>query len=166
MPSLTDFTVSTFLLMARRDGATIADEAINAAIERIGAEGTTEGSGNALVAAVAPYLGDGGPDAILVGLNRLLGASLKIGVIDGSSREAAAASLRRARFGSQAPLLAWIMERQGADNAAQCVLIEDTSGQITTIDPNPFNDIDETRAFHLEDFLTRLELAGYRSASV
>lgn len=166
MSSLTDFTVSTFLLMARREGATIHDDAINEAIGRIAAEGTNGDTGHALVWAVSPHLGDGSPDAILLGLNRLLGARLKIGVLDGSSREAAAASLRRARFGSQAPLLAWILERQGADNVPQCVLIEDTSGPVTTIDPNPFNDIDETRAFHLEDFLTRLELAGYYSASV
>jgi len=31
MSALTSYTVSTFLLMARRDGATISDAAINAA---------------------------------------------------------------------------------------------------------------------------------------
>ncbi len=163
MSALTSYTVSTFLLMARRDGATISDAAINAAIDRIGSEGTTEDTGNALVAAVAGHLGDGSADAIAAGLSGLLGGSLKQGVIDGSSREAAAASLRRARFGSQAPLLVWLLEQTGGGLSAQPVLVEDTSGPVTTIDPNPFNDIDEARSFHMEDFLTRFELAGSRS---
>ena len=83
MSALTSYTVSTFLLMARRDGATISDAAINAAIDRIGSEGTTEDTGNALVAAVAGHLGDGSADAIAAGLSGLLGGSLKQGVIDG-----------------------------------------------------------------------------------
>lgn len=164
MSSLTGFTVATFLYLAHKDGYAFADADLERAFTAIDAEGANESTGQSLLAVVESALGDASPDAVTVALKGWLGDAIIADGIQATDRESRISAIRRARFGRSTPALAWILERSDAGELVNTlVLIEAFDAEVTAMDPNPFNDIDEARTFPLHDFMARWELAGCRS---
>ncbi|MEZ4236491.1 MAG: hypothetical protein R3F59_10095 [Myxococcota bacterium] len=71
-----------------------------------------------------------------------------------------AARIRRYQFASHLPWLARIWER--ADGAVRqgWLLVERVTDEVSAADPNPWNDVDETRRLPVADFQVLWELDG------
>ncbi len=165
--TLTAYTVTTFLVMAHRAGFSVDSPAFVGLAERIGGEDSGEDLGKALVAVVQEHLGDGSPDLVIAGLKRLLGEAVVADASYGDNRDARLAGIRRTLFGHSTPWLAWVLERSPEGSLhSTCLLVEDFADKVVVMDPNPFNDIDESRRYSISEFLAIWELAGCRSLSL
>ncbi len=165
--TMTAYTVTTFLVMAHRAGFAVESPAFVGLAERIGGDGSGEELGQELVAVVKGFLGDGSPDAVIAGLKTLLGAAVVADANFGDHRDARLAGIRRTLFGHSTPWLAWVLERSPEGTLhSTCLLVEDFADKVVVMDPNPFNDIDESRRYSISEFLAIWELAGCRSLSL
>ncbi|HND00220.1 MAG TPA: hypothetical protein PKY30_19675 [Myxococcota bacterium] len=165
--TMTAYTVTTFLVMAQRAGFSVDSPEFVALAKRIGGEDSGEALGQELVAVVQGYIGDGSPDAVIAGLKALLGAAVTADANYGDHRDARLAGIRRTLFGRSTPWLAWVLERSPEGTLhSTCLLVEDFADKVVVMDPNPFNDIDESRRYSISEFLAIWELAGCRSLSI
>jgi hypothetical protein len=165
--TMTAYTVTTFLVMAHRAGFSVESPAFVELAERIGGQDSGEALGQELVAVVKEYIGDGSPDAVIAGLKTLLGDAVRADQNYGDHRDARLAGIRRTLFGHSTPWLAWVLERSPAGQlGSTCLLVEDFADKVVVMDPNPFNDVDESRRYSISEFLAIWELAGCRSLAL
>lgn len=109
-----------------------------------------------------------GHDALSVRalLSGLFGARLDDGLGAGD-REARVHRVRRYQFSHGYPWLARIWERQADGTVAPTwLIVERVTDEVTAMDPNPWNDIDEERHLPLADFHVLWELDSCASLSI
>lgn len=120
-----------------------------------------------LIDAVCADLPDSaGPDAVRILATDLFGDALTSQFSEGSRSERAS-RIRAYQFGRQLPWLARIIERHDDGTVGPAwLLIEHVTDRVCTLDPNPWNDIEEARSMPVSDFQVLWELDGCTSFAV
>src|SRR5688572_26106735 len=156
------FTIATWVYTLHLDGIAAADEGIRSACDAIRAA-TEASAGNAaaerLVAGIRELVPKGEPATVAAAATKLYGDRVKddLGVGDRSDRTS---RIRKYHFSSKLPWLARIWERNGAEVRPGWLLVEHVTDEVTAADPNPWNEVDETRHLPVSDFLVLWELDG------
>ncbi len=121
-----------------------------------------DAAANALVDQIGTMLGDGvrGPDGVAAFALALYGQRLGTDMGTGTRAERTA-RIRRYQFGRRLPWMARIWER-GPDGTVSphWLIVESVTDEVTAMDLNPWNDIDEERAVPVGDFHVLWELDG------
>lgn len=159
-------TIATWVYVLHAAGSPATHDRVRAVCESVAAASNAEtgdAAGLALIDAVASLIGDGSPDAIRDAARALYGGRAAEGLGAGD-RDARNARIRRYQFAAGLPWLARIWERR-ADGAVTpgWVIVERLTDQVTAMDPNPWNDVDEERTLPVGDFHVLWELDGCRS---
>lgn len=163
------YTFATWVFTLHVGGVVAADAALSGACDAIRAAGDAA-AGNAasesLVARVKALVPDGAPATVMAAARGLYGdrARSELGAGDRAERTA---RIRRNQFASQLPWLARIVERTAAGVVQPgWLLVERVTDEVTAADPNPWNDVDESRHLPLGDFLVLWELDGNTSVHI
>lgn len=115
-------------------------------------------AGEALVERVKSVLAGAEPSQVKAFATRLYGDRARFDLGDGDRGERTH-RVRQYQFTRSLPWLARIWERQEDGSVAPTwMVIERVTDQVTAMDPNPWNDIDETRHLPVGDFLVLWEL--------
>ena len=161
-PELLPYTLATWVFTLHVAGVEAQDEAVRDACRRILAA-TDAATGNpaseALVAAIKKHGTDGEPDAIARAAQALYGDRIKRDLGEGD-REVRTARIRKYQFASQLPWLARVWERANGQVRPEWLLVERVTDEVTAADPNPWNEVDETRHLPVQDFHVLWELDG------
>lgn len=162
--SQSHLTFATWVLALHAAGVPCSDEPIAVSCTALLAG---EGGAEALVDAVAARFSHGSePDAVVTVATALYPERIRTDLGDGD-RAARLKHIRSLQFGRPLPWLARIFERDAdGDVAPQWLLIETVTSSVITMDPNPWNDIDEARQIPLTDFQVLWELDACTSVSV
>lgn len=162
--SPTHLTIATWVLALHAAGVACDDEAIAASCTELMAG---KGDAKAFVGAVARQLADGNsPESVVAAAAALYPERIHTDLGDGDRAE----RLRRIRaqqFGRPLPWLARTFERDADGRVGPVwLLVETVTDVVVTMDPDPWNDIDEARDIPLADFHVLWELDGCTSVSV
>lgn len=133
-------------------------DAIRAASERTAGERASE----ALVARVRELASSEEPDVVRAAAGKLYGSRIKVDLGEGDRNERAS-RIRKYQFSHQLPWLARIWERSDGKVVPSWLLVERVTDEVRAADPNPWNDVDETRHIPIADFLVLWELDGNTS---
>lgn len=167
---LTAATVTTWIYQLAQTGLSPEDPALREAIGRVSeadSEEAGDAAGLALMERVQAALGEGEPDAgqILAFAKGQYGDHAHHDLGQGA-REDRAAAIRKFQFSHNSPWLAQIWERKASGVAPTWLLIGRAADAIYALDPNPWNDVDETRSLPWGDFQVLWELSGCTSLAV
>lgn len=158
------YTFASWVFQLHVAGVSSTDEELSnqcAAIDAAQDEETGEAAGQALVDRVTSLLKGEDPDAVLaVARNLYTGADSSLGE---GGRTERTHRIRKYQFERQLPWLARIWERhEDGDVKPTWLLVERVTDQVTAMDPNPWNDIDEDRELPVSDFQVLWELGSCR----
>ncbi len=160
------YTLSTWVFLQHAGGSTPAHDAIRGFCEAVAGatdEATGEAAGEALVAEITALLDGESPDAVAALATAVFGDKAK-GDMGEGSREDRIHRVRQFQFDSGLPWLARIWERSAAGEVGPVwILIERVTDEVTAMDPNPWDDIDEERHIPVDDFQVQWELDGCTS---
>lgn len=123
-------------------------------------------AGDALVARVNVLLGKGDSPEIVLGVARRLYGDRAAGNLGEGDRDARLARIRRYQFAKNLPWLARIWERTAGTVHTSWLLIERVTDEVSAMDPNPWNDVDEQRRLPVHDFQVLWELDACSSVFV
>lgn len=149
-------TFASWVVALHAAGVRSDDDAIASAIDALIAGDT---DAQAVVDAItAPFAADASVAAVSSRAAELFGKRVGSGLGEGD-RDRRLARIRGYQFGRQLPWLARIVERH-EDGAVgpSWLLVEQVTDRVLTMDPNPWNDIDEERALPVADFQVLWEL--------
>ena len=156
------FTVATWVYTLHVDGVVAANEGVRSACDAIRAA-TDPAAGNAaaerLVAGIRELVPSGDPQAIAAAARSLYGDRAKDDLGAGDRVERTS-RIRKYQFSSHLPWLARIWEREGDAVRPGWLLVERVTDELTAADPNPWNEVDETRHLPVHDFHVLWELDG------
>lgn len=159
------FTIATWVYTLHQDGIVASDEAIRTACDGIRAA-TDPTAGNAaaerLVAGIRETFPSSDPAVVAASATRLYGDRVKNDLGTGDRAERTS-RIRKYHFSSHLPWLARIWERSGSEVRPGWLLVERVTDEVTAADPNPWNEVDETRHLPVSDFLVLWELDGCSS---
>lgn len=159
-------TFATWVYVLHAAGTPASHDGIRSACEAVSAATDAEAgdaAGLALVDAIAGLVGDGSREAIAAAARAVYGDRAVDGLGEGD-RDARNARIRRYQFAAGLPWLARIWERrETGDVRPGWVIVERLTDQVTAMDPNPWNDIDEERHLPVGDFHVLWELDGCTS---
>jgi hypothetical protein len=125
-----------------------------------------DAAGASLVDRVGEILGGGSePETVTAAARKLYGDRASTGLGDGD-REERTQRIRKYQFGRSLPWLARIWERRDGAVRPSWLLVERVTDQVTAMDPNPWNDIDEERRIPVADFQVLWELDGCTNVHV
>ncbi|MCA9491588.1 MAG: hypothetical protein KC621_16765 [Myxococcales bacterium] len=165
---LLPYTLSTWAFTLHVAGVRASDAAVVAACEAILAAGDAtagEGAATALLDRVRELFPTDEPEAVLAGARALYGDGVGDEIAQGD-RDLRTARIRKYQFAAQLPWLARIWHREEGRVEPIWLVVERVTDQVLAADPNPWNDIDETRLWPLEDFHVLWELDGCTSLFV
>lgn len=157
---LLSYTFATWVFLLHVDGEKADDAAVVAACDAViqaEDESTGNAAGEALVASVKKRLSSDTPDAVLHAAAALYGPRAAATLGQGS-RDERTTRIRQYQFSRQLPWLARIWERTDAGVVPSWLLVERVTDEVRAADPNPWNDIDETRHLPVSDFHVLWEL--------
>jgi len=161
--------LATWIYRLHQRGVDPADEALAAACAKVDTATDTasgDAAGEVLVEAVSERVGSGAePDAVAALAHQLYGDDLATDLGEGT-RADRIARVRRYQFDRSLPWVARILERRDGHVAPSWLLVERATDRVHALDPNPWNDVDETRYLPLRDFLVLWELDGCTSLRV
>jgi hypothetical protein len=162
-------TLATWIFLLHVDGHHADDADVHQACANVAAA-TEEASGNAaglaLVERVAAALDGTDVDAVTSVLRQWYGERLDTELGKGS-REERIHRIRQYQFSHSLPWLARIWERQQDGSVAPTwLVVERVTDQVTAMDPDPWNDIDETRHLPVQDFQVLWELDACTALSL
>lgn len=124
---------------------------------------TGDAAGAALVDRVGELIGAShDADAVTAAAKRLYGERVATALGEGD-RDERTQRIRKYQFGRSLPWLARIWERRDGAVRPSWLLVERVTDEVTAMDPNPWNDIDEERRFPVSDFHVLWELDGCTS---
>ena len=160
---LSPFTFATWIFTLHVAGVRAADENVRSACQAV-LDATDATAGNAaaerIVAAARALLPDAEPATLAAASRSLYGDRVRSELAD-ADRDVRVAKIRKYQFTSQLPWMARIWERSGEGAVRpHWVLVERVTDEVTAADPNPWNDVDETRHYPLSDFHVLWELDG------
>ena len=158
---LLPYTFATWVFLLHVDGEASDVDAVKAACQAIlDAEDESAGNkaGEALVEAVGGVLEGAAPEQVLNAASALFGVRTAATLGQGDRAERTS-RIRKYQFSRQLPWLARIWER-GDDGHVrpEWLLVERVTDEVRAADPNPWNDIDETRHIPVADFHVLWEL--------
>ena len=158
---LLPYTFATWVFLLHMGGERADNEAVAEACDAIlSAQDEEQGNaaGEKLVATVQGLLEGDAPEQVLEAASNLYGVRTAAALGDGDRGERIA-RIRKYQFTRQLPWLARIWER-GDDGHVrpEWLLVERVTDEVTAADPNPWNDIDETRHIPVGDFQVLWEL--------
>lgn len=161
--------LATWAFLLHVDGVEAADEAVKGACEAVKAaadETTGNAAGDALVARVDELLTGSTLAEVSVFAQALYGERAKADLGEGD-RNSRTSRIRQYQFSHSLPWLARIWERQeNGEVAPTWLVVERVTDQVTAMDPNPWNDIDETRHLPVADFHVLWELDACASIHI
>ena len=164
-----DYAIATWVYVLHASGVEVINPDIKGHCEAISAatEATTGNqAGEALVHAISAKLGGTTKDDVVALTTTLFGDRLHQG-FDASSRQERASHIRAYQFAKNLPWLSQIYERQpGGEVGPTWLVVERVTDQVTAMDPNPWNDIDEERHLPLSDYHVLWELSGCASVAL
>lgn len=164
----TAYAVATWVFVLHVDGRTAADPELASACASV-LSASEEAAGNAageqLVARVRALLAGDDPGGVEAFARSMYGERLVVGLGQGD-REERLHKVRKHQFTSNLPWLARIWERSGDGVAPAWLVVERVTDEVTAMDPNPWNDIDETRHLPVSDFQVLWELDGCTAVAV
>jgi hypothetical protein len=161
------YTFATWVFTLFVDGVVPGDDVSREACEAIRAAQDAE-VGNAaserLVGRARELVGDGSDaEAVTAAARRLYGDRIRSDLGEGD-REERTHRIRKYQFASQLPWLARIWERQATDAGGTVrpgwLLVERVTDEVAAADPNPWDEVDETRRLPVGDFQVLWELDG------
>ena len=157
-------TFATWVLALHAAGETCADKAIAATCAELM---TGKGDASVLISAVAKRLSDGTqPNAVEAVATELYPQRTHTDLGQGD-RATRLKAIRARQFGRPLPWLARIVERSPEGQVGPIwLLVQTVTSVVVTMDPNPWNDIDEAREIALTDFQVLWELDACTSVSV
>lgn len=163
------YTFASWVFQLHIAGVAPCDGALQAACADVDAatdEETGEVAGEALVTRVTELL-DGGEAERVLAVARTLYGDRANGALGEGDRAARTHRIRRYQFERQLPWLARIWERH-LDGGVKptWLLVERVTDQVSALDPNPWNEIDETRDLPVSDFQVLWELGDCQSVSL
>jgi len=155
---------ATWVYDLHRAGVDPADEALQKACAELDGAGDTESgdaAGERLVRRVSALVGKAtAPGAVGDLATKLYGAQIGSDLGTGS-RADRTSRIRKYQFGRSLPWLARIYDRDAEGRVEPCwLLVEHLTDRVRAMDPNPWNDVDETRELPLQDFMVKWELDG------
>lgn len=163
------YALATWVFLLHVDGIHADDAGLHEACGAVRAaedEETGNVAGEALVARVEGILEGMGPGEVQAFATRLYGDRATFGLGEGD-RHDRTQRIRQYQFSRSLPWLARIWERQPDGQVGPTwMVVERVTDQVTAMDPNPWNDIDETRHVPLVDFQVLWELDGCTSVAI
>jgi hypothetical protein len=127
---------------------------------------TGNAAGEALVKRIADLVRNADPETVSAAARQLFGEHAASEMGDGD-REARTHRVRRYQFSRGLPWLARIWERKSQGHVAPTwLLVERVTDQVSAMDPNPWNDIDEERVLPVQDFQVLWELDDCTSVHI
>lgn len=157
------YALATWVFLLRVDGVEPDDSELAGTCAEV-MSATDEAVGNAagekLVDRVKSILGGIEPGHIEAFARTLYGDRIHTGLGEGG-RSDRLTRIRKYQFDRNLPWLARIWERaEGGGVAPSWLVVERVTDEVTAVDPNPWNDIDETRHLPVSDFQVLWELDG------
>lgn len=156
---LLPYTVATWIFSLHVAGVRAADAEVAAACDAVlAAQDRVEGdqAGEALVARTAALLADGEAD-VACAARQMFGDRVSTDLGQGDRAERTH-RIRKYQFARGLPWLARIWERIDGAVRPGWLVVERVTDEVTAMDPNPWNDIDETRHVPVADFHVLWEL--------
>ena len=163
------YTFATWVFSLFVAGVEAQDEEVAAQCRAVSAAtdaDTGNSAGEALVKRVAELVSGTAPEAVSQAASTLYGelVSTELGTGD---RAARTHQVRRYQFERGLPWLAHIWERHLDGTVAPTwLLVERVTDQVSAMDPNPWNDIDEERVMPVADFQVLWELSDCTSVHI
>jgi len=158
----TAYALATWVFLMHVGGVTPDDADLCAHCEAVAvAQDETAGdaAGEALVERVKAMLGGIDPNDVESFARSIYGDRVGTGFGEGA-RADRLSRIRKYQFDQNHPWLARIWERQEGQVAPVWLVVERVTDEVTAVDPNPWNDIDETRHIPVSDFQVLWELDG------
>jgi hypothetical protein len=159
---LLPYTFATWAFMLHVAGERASDTAVAFACDAV-LSATDEAHGNRageeLVRAVRRHLAGDAPEQVTAAATGLYGSKVSSRLGQGERAERNS-HIRQYQFGRQLPWLARIWERVDGQVRPSWLLIEQVTDDVRAADPNPWNDVDETRVLPVADFHVLWELDG------
>ncbi len=157
-------TFATWVVALHAAGVACSDEAIAVSCTELM---SGEGDASVLVGAIADRFPEGTePDAVVAVATSLYPGATHTDLGEGDRSERLK-HIRSRQFGRPLPWLARIVERNlNGQVGPVWLLVETVTSVVVTMDPNPWNDIDEARQIPLTDFQVLWELDACTSVSV
>lgn len=160
---------ATWVFLLHTVGVEASDAAVAGACQAI-SDASDEASGDAaglqLIEAVRGQLQGTEPVQVVQSARALYGDAIGDDLGAGS-REERLARIRKYQFGRSLPWLARIWERfEGGEVKPSWVLVERVTDEVTAMDPNPWNDIEEERHLPVDDFQVLWELDACSSVFI
>lgn len=153
-------TLATWVYVLHASGAPASHDGVRGHCEAVAAATNAESgdaAGLSLVDAVQELL-DGDDPAAVQAVGEALYGDRLAGGFDGEDRSDRTAAIRRYQFEVGLPWLARIWERSGDQVSPNWVIVERVTDEVTAMDPNPWDDIDEERHLPVADFHVLWEL--------
>ena len=155
------FTLSTWVFLQHAGGNAPSHEAIKEICETVSAatDGETgEVAGESLVAEISALLDGDSPTAV-TGLAQAVFGQQALNTMGVGDRAERTHRIRQFQFESGLPWLARIWERDVDGKVSPVwIIIERVTDEVTAMDPNPWDDIDEERHIPINDFHVLWEL--------
>ena len=168
-PSPVATTLATWVYQLHASGTDAAHEGIAVACRAVAEatdEAVGEAAGMALVAAVSEGLNAEDPAGVAAAAAEIYGERVS-GALGEGDREERKARIRRYQFAAGLPWLARIWSRSDAGDVAPLwVIVERLTHEVTAMDPNPWDDVDEERHIPVDDFQVLWELDGCSCVAV
>lgn len=134
-------------------------------VERATDRAAGEAAGEALVRRTGELLSGAEPNDVLSFARRMYGD--RVGSeIGAGERDERTTRIRKYQFSRSLPWLARIWERRDGSVHPTWLLVERVTDEVTAMDPNPWNDVDEERRVPVGDFHVLWELDGCSAVAV
>jgi hypothetical protein len=152
---------ATWVYLLHGSGVEAGDEELTrhcAALDQATDRAAGDRAGEALMRRMAGLLGGSELPADAVALGRRLYGDRVGDDLGRGDRDERTARIRKYQFGRNLPWLARIWERRDGRVQPTWLLIERVTDQVTAMDPNPWDDVDEERRLPVADFQVLWEL--------
>jgi hypothetical protein len=156
-------TFATWMVQLQNAGITPDDPELAARLAAVGTSadrGTGDAAASSLVAAVAKRLGDAREPAELLAVATKLYGERVGGVMGEGDRDERTTRIRKYQFGRNVPWMARIWERRDGKVGPAWLIVDRVTDEVSAMDPNPWNDIDERVRMPIGEFQVVWELDG------
>jgi hypothetical protein len=162
------YALATWVFLLKVDGVAPDDAELSAACDAVLAAEEQEAgdkAGLALVHAVQSKLQGTEPADVQAFAASLYGDRVET-AFGAGDRPERLARIRKYQFDRNLPWLARIWERNEDVVGPMWLVVERVTDEVTAMDPNPWNDIDETRHLPVSDFQVLWELDACTAVAV
>ncbi len=162
------YALATWVFLLKVDGVEPDDAELAGACDAVLAadeEVAGNAAGEALVKAILAKIEGVEPEHVQQFAGALYGDRIETTFGEGDRSERLS-RIRKYQFDRNLPWLARIWERTDDTVGPMWLVVERVTDEVAAMDPNPWNDIDETRRLPVADFQVLWELDGCTSVAV